>query len=321
MCSACLTQRASGTTVSVPAQLAGLAPEPVAQLVDRQGRPVGLDLGVHDLAAARLPVGIDPGDRRRSSPPPRAPGRCRGPRPATRACGAIRSRADQPWAASIGARRPRRRGDRRAPRTAPRPRAPPPGTPSHRDTCRHGTDATRARRGRAIIGDDMVATKSQGIYPSELSRPRRRTDPAGGGRGARTPEPEPPRTGVVFVHGIGSQQPAETLLQWSAPIIEVLTAWHGQFPQDPADPNPRDPVRRATSTSRARSRRSRCGTGRDDRRRACPPRDRVAPDRGVVGIEGRTARAQHDHELARTAAAAPPRSSMGSSATGPRAGS
>lgn len=51
---------------------------------------------------------------------------------------------------------------------------------------------------------------------------------------------------MVFVHGIGSQQPAETLLQWSAPIIEVLTAWHGQFPQDPADPNPRDPVQRAT---------------------------------------------------------------------------
>ncbi len=51
---------------------------------------------------------------------------------------------------------------------------------------------------------------------------------------------------MVFVHGIGSQQPAETLLQWSAPIIEVLTAWHAQFPRNPADPNPRDPVQRAT---------------------------------------------------------------------------
>jgi hypothetical protein len=33
------------------------------------------------------------------------------------------------------------------------------------------------------------------------------------------------RTGVVFVHGIGNQQPAETFLDWSGPIVELLTEW------------------------------------------------------------------------------------------------
>ena len=34
-----------------------------------------------------------------------------------------------------------------------------------------------------------------------------------------------PTTAVIFVHGIGSQKPGDTLLQWASPIIEVLTAW------------------------------------------------------------------------------------------------
>jgi hypothetical protein len=33
------------------------------------------------------------------------------------------------------------------------------------------------------------------------------------------------RTGVVFVHGIGTQPPAETFLDWSASIVELLTDW------------------------------------------------------------------------------------------------
>jgi hypothetical protein len=37
--------------------------------------------------------------------------------------------------------------------------------------------------------------------------------------------PDVAKTGVVFVHGIGSQLPGETLLQWSSPIIQALTAW------------------------------------------------------------------------------------------------
>ncbi len=93
----------------------------------------------------------------------------------------------------------------------------------------------------------MATTKTQGINPSELSGTRARPDApaAPAAPGEETPRPSA-RTGVVFVHGIGSQKPAETLLQWSAPIIEVLTAWHRQFPSDPADLGPRDPVLRAT---------------------------------------------------------------------------
>jgi hypothetical protein len=33
------------------------------------------------------------------------------------------------------------------------------------------------------------------------------------------------RTGVVFVHGIGTQGPSETFLDWSGPIVELLTDW------------------------------------------------------------------------------------------------
>jgi hypothetical protein len=47
------------------------------------------------------------------------------------------------------------------------------------------------------------------------------------------PAPDPDRVGVVFVHGIGTQQPAETFLDWSAPIVRMLTAWrveHGLGP-------------------------------------------------------------------------------------------
>ena len=50
------------------------------------------------------------------------------------------------------------------------------------------------------------------------------------------------KTGVVFVHGIGSQMPGETLLQWSAPIIQALTAWRVN---SGATDIPIDPVARA----------------------------------------------------------------------------
>jgi hypothetical protein len=50
------------------------------------------------------------------------------------------------------------------------------------------------------------------------------------------------KTGVVFVHGIGSQMPGETLLQWSSPIIQALTAWRVN---SGATDVPIDPVARA----------------------------------------------------------------------------
>jgi hypothetical protein len=57
------------------------------------------------------------------------------------------------------------------------------------------------------------------------------------------------RTGVVFVHGIGSQLPAETFLDWSAPIVELLTEWRtardGSLPPSTTENLITDPVWRA----------------------------------------------------------------------------
>ncbi len=36
------------------------------------------------------------------------------------------------------------------------------------------------------------------------------------------------RTGILFVHGIGTQPPAETFLDWSAPIVELLADWRAE---------------------------------------------------------------------------------------------
>ena len=62
----------------------------------------------------------------------------------------------------------------------------------------------------------------------------------GAGAGPRT---KPKTTGVIFVHGIGSQKQGETLLQWSAPIIEVITDWKRWFVRRPE--LVRDPVEAA----------------------------------------------------------------------------
>lgn len=48
-------------------------------------------------------------------------------------------------------------------------------------------------------------------------------------------------TGVIFVHGIGSQAPGETLLQWSGPIIKAVTAWRS-WAAPPGRDEPHDPV-------------------------------------------------------------------------------
>ena len=70
-----------------------------------------------------------------------------------------------------------------------------------------------------------------GAPPSEPpARPRR-------ARAARSEARESgsPPIGIVFVHGIGSQRPGETLLDWSRPLIRLLSEWrtaHG-LPPDP----------------------------------------------------------------------------------------
>ena len=61
-----------------------------------------------------------------------------------------------------------------------------------------------------------------------------------GARAVRAERPEVPeaqRIGIVCVHGIGSQRPGETLLDWSRPIIKILTDWivTKRSPNGPAD--------------------------------------------------------------------------------------
>jgi hypothetical protein len=86
-------------------------------------------------------------------------------------------------------------------------------------------------------------TKSLGVFRSHLADPEGRPAPTD-----RLPDED--RIGIVFVHGIGSQKAGETLLQWSGPIIEVLTDWSGwpsseevgrTFPAATAH-DPHDPV-------------------------------------------------------------------------------
>jgi hypothetical protein len=45
---------------------------------------------------------------------------------------------------------------------------------------------------------------------------------------ASPPTTDVDRIGIVFVHGIGTQQPAETFLDWSKPIVRLLTAWRDE---------------------------------------------------------------------------------------------
>jgi hypothetical protein len=68
---------------------------------------------------------------------------------------------------------------------------------------------------------------------------------SGGRRPARAAAPIAKRTGIVFVHGIGTQAPAETFLDWSGPIVQLLTDWRADQAGD--DPAARidDPVWRA----------------------------------------------------------------------------
>jgi hypothetical protein len=64
------------------------------------------------------------------------------------------------------------------------------------------------------------------------------------------------RTGVVFVHGIGTQAPSETFLDWSGAIVELLTDWRtAAAPADPPAGTERidDPVWRAEFTFNAAS--------------------------------------------------------------------
>ncbi|MBA2380730.1 MAG: hypothetical protein H0V73_01350, partial [Chloroflexi bacterium] len=85
----------------------------------------------------------------------------------------------------------------------------------------------------------MVATKTS-AHVSFIEHAARRVDrgesTAMPGADSTRPAGDPDKTGVVFVHGIGSQVPGETLLQWSEPLIDLLQNWRVQHVLSPSDP-------------------------------------------------------------------------------------
>ncbi len=62
-----------------------------------------------------------------------------------------------------------------------------------------------------------------------------------------SPDDAPVRTiGVVFVHGIGTQPPRETLLDWANPIVEMLAEWRREYDElHPEEAIGEDPVEAA----------------------------------------------------------------------------
>lgn len=99
--------------------------------------------------------------------------------------------------------------------------------------------------GPPIVAGTMAVTSGD-FQPTPLAprgadaaAPRPSAGPAPAGPAAAPVPLDHARIGVVFVHGIGTQQPSETFLDWSAPLVELLSAWrleHGHGI---------DPVRRA----------------------------------------------------------------------------
>jgi len=72
--------------------------------------------------------------------------------------------------------------------------------------------------------------------PPPREEPRKTAVPGSAPDGAR-------RTGVVFVHGIGTQVARETLFDWARPIIDVLGEWRREYDEDhPDEPIGENPV-------------------------------------------------------------------------------
>jgi hypothetical protein len=85
-------------------------------------------------------------------------------------------------------------------------------------------DAAEAseRYGGVMTGSQSALPTT--VEPPPIPREAQRTSPV--------PGPAPsgaPRTGVVFVHGIGTQVARETLFDWARPIIDVLGEWRREY--------------------------------------------------------------------------------------------
>ena len=99
---------------------------------------------------------------------------------------------------------------------------------------RDAIEAT-ARYGETMT--DTPASLPTEIDPAPIPQPELRTSPVPGRAPAGTR-----RTGVVWVHGLGTQVARETLFDWTRPVIDVLGEWRREYDEghstEPIGENP-----------------------------------------------------------------------------------
>ena len=79
-----------------------------------------------------------------------------------------------------------------------------------------------ARYGGGMTDEPATLPTAVEPPPPPHEEPRKSAVPGAAPGGAR-------RTGVVFVHGIGTQVARETLFDWARPIIDVLGEWRREY--------------------------------------------------------------------------------------------
>ena len=93
-----------------------------------------------------------------------------------------------------------------------------------------------ARYGEAMT--EPPAPLPTKVAPTPIPEPEPRTSPVPGAAPGNVP-----RTGIVFVHGIGTQSARETLFDWARPIIDVLGEWRREYDRaNPTAPIGENPV-------------------------------------------------------------------------------
>ena len=92
-----------------------------------------------------------------------------------------------------------------------------------------------ARYGDAMTDEPATLPTAVEPPPPPREEARKTAIPGGAPGGVR-------RTGVVFVHGIGTQVARETLFDWARPVIDVLGEWRREYdrahPEAPIGENP-----------------------------------------------------------------------------------
>ena len=100
---------------------------------------------------------------------------------------------------------------------------------------RDAIEAT-ARYGESM--PDNPAPRSKKVDPAPIPEPHLTTSPVPGAAPDNVP-----RTGIVFVHGIGTQAARETLFDWARPVIDVLGEWRREYDRaNPTAPIGENPV-------------------------------------------------------------------------------